>query len=226
MLEAIPGPLRDRLEVIHIPGYTEQEKLQIARRYLVKRRMQACGITNKHCKFTLGALREVIRKYTREAGVRGLERELGAICRHVATRVARRMRKQLVIDEKQVRTILGAPRFESEVATRTSMPGVATGLAWTPVGGEILFIEATSMAGKGQLILTGQLGDVMKESARAAITLVRARAEQLGIDPAVFEKEDLHIHLPAGAVPKDGPSAGVAMYTASISASRIAAALL
>jgi ATP-dependent Lon protease len=217
VLDAIPLAVRDRLEVLHIPGYTEKEKLEIARRYLVKRQLKACGLTSVRCKVRVDALRELIRYYTREAGVRNLEREIGALCRHVATLFVRRRRKPFVLDAAGVAKILGPRRFESEVALRTSQPGVSTGLAWTPVGGEILFVEATRMAGRGKLVLTGQLGDVMKESARTALSLVQSRAQELGIDPELFGVSDLHLHLPAGAVPKDGPSAGVAMFVAVVS---------
>ena len=217
VLEGIPGPLRDRFEVIHLPGYTAEEKLQIARRYLVKRRRQACGLRASDCKIDVSALREIIHYYTREAGVRGLEREIGSICRHAATRLARRRKKPLHVKAAGVAAILGPRKFESEVAMRTGSPGVATGLAWTPVGGEILFVEATTMAGTGKLVLTGQLGDVMKESAQAAISLVKSRAGSFGVDAASFESNDVHLHIPAGAVPKDGPSAGVAMFTALVS---------
>jgi ATP-dependent Lon protease len=217
VLDAIPGPLRDRCEVIHLPGYTEEEKLQIAKRYLVKRQIDANGLNAEQIHITDDALRSIIRRYTREAGCRNLEREIGAVCRSVATRFAEGRTDRAVIDEGAVREILGPQKFENEVALRTSIPGVATGLAWTAVGGEILFVEATRMPGKGELILTGQLGDVMKESARAAISLVKARAEALGVSPATFEKSDIHIHIPAGAIPKDGPSAGITLYVALVS---------
>jgi ATP-dependent Lon protease len=217
VLDTVQPALRDRLEVLHLPGYTKEEKLQIAKRYLVKRQLKACGLKASQCRVRVGALREVIRYYTREAGVRGLEREIGSLCRHAATLFARRRRKPLIIDADTVCDILGPRRYESEVALRTAQPGVATGLAWTPVGGEILFIEATRMAGSGELLLTGQLGDVMKESARAALSLVRSRAEDLGLDAETFKTHDLHVHLPAGAVPKDGPSAGVALFVALVS---------
>jgi len=218
VLQAVPGPLRDRLEVIELPGYTEEEKVQIARRYLVKRQVAACGLKASQCRIGVTGLREIIRFYTREAGVRNLEREIGAICRRAAMRVARRRSaKPLVVGPKEVRKILGAHRFERDVAMRTGLPGVATGLAWTPVGGVILFIEASRMPGRGRLTLTGQLGDVMQESARAAITLLKTNADRYGIDPKEFEQSDIHVHIPAGAVPKDGPSAGVAMFTALVS---------
>jgi ATP-dependent Lon protease len=214
VLDSIPGPVRDRMEVIEIPGYTEDEKLEIARRYLLKRQLEATGLKPEQCEITEDAIRTIIRDYTREAGVRNLERQIGAICRHVAMRIAEGSCEHMRIDSAALPAILGPRRFENEVAMRTSVPGVATGLAWTPVGGDILFVEATRVPGRNKLILTGQLGDVMKESAQAALTVVKARAVDLGIDPTVFEKSDIHIHVPAGAIPKDGPSAGVAMFTA------------
>lgn len=217
VLDTLQPALRDRLEVLHIPGYTAEEKLEIARRYLVGRQLEACGLTARQCRWRVGALRELIRYDTREAGVRGLERQIGALCRSAATLFARRRRKPLVIDVDRVREVLGPRRYESEVALRTAEPGVATGLAWTPVGGEILFVEASLMPGKGELTLTGQLGDVMKESARAALSLVRSHAEELGVEGEVFSTRDLHVHLPAGAVPKDGPSAGVALFVSLVS---------
>jgi ATP-dependent Lon protease len=214
MIDAVPGPVRDRMEVIELPGYTEEEKLEIAKRYLVKRQLEANGLTADQCEITDDALRAIIRDYTREAGVRNLERNIGAVCRHVAMRIAEGNSQRMRIDVADIPPILGASRFENEVAMRTSVPGVATGLAWTPVGGDILFVEASRVPGKGALVLTGQLGDVMKESAQAALTLAKSRASDLGIDLALFEKSDVHIHVPAGAVPKDGPSAGVAMFVA------------
>ncbi len=214
VLDQIPGPLRDRMEVIELPGYTEDEKVEIAKRYLVKRRLDATGLSPEQCVIEEAAIRAIIRDYTREAGVRNLERDIGAICHHVAMRIAEGDTKSMRIGADQLHAILGARRFESEVAMRTSVPGVATGLAWTPTGGDILFVEAAKVPGSGRLILTGQLGDVMKESAQAALSLVKARASTLGVDPASFEKSDIHVHVPAGAIPKDGPSAGVAMFTA------------
>ncbi len=214
MLDTIPGPLRDRMEIIDLSGYTEGEKLQIARRYLVRRQLEANGLKPEQVEIDDGALRAVIRSYTREAGVRGLEREIGRAMRHAAVRIAEGSAERVRIGEEDLAAILGPPRFEDEVAMRTSVPGVATGLAWTPVGGDILFIEATRTPGTGRLILTGQLGDVMRESAQAALSLVKDRAAFLGVDPGMFEKSDIHIHVPAGATPKDGPSAGVAMFTA------------
>jgi ATP-dependent Lon protease len=217
MLDTIPGPLRDRMEIISLAGYTEEEKLQIARRYLVKRQLDANGLKPDQASIDDDALRHIIHDYTREAGVRMLEREIGKVFRHAAVRIAEAPNEQVHLTAADLIESLGQPRFENEVAMRTSVPGVATGLAWTPVGGDILFIEATRAPGKGSLILTGQLGDVMRESAQAALSLVKNRAASLGIDPGIFEKSDIHIHVPAGATPKDGPSAGVAMFTALFS---------
>ena len=214
MLDTVPGPLLDRMEVISLAGYTEDEKLEIARRYLVRRQLEANGLTAEQAEIDAQALRLIIKGYTREAGVRNLEREIGKAFRHVAVQIADGSTDRVVLTAPEITTILGQPRFESEIAMRTSVPGVATGLAWTPVGGDILFIEASRTPGRGSLILTGQLGEVMRESVQAALTLVKSRAVQLGIDPAIFEKSDIHVHVPAGATPKDGPSAGVAMFTA------------
>jgi ATP-dependent Lon protease len=214
MLDTVPGPLLDRMEIISLAGYTEDEKLEIARRYLVRRQLEANGLKAEHAEIDPDALRLIIKGYTREAGVRNLEREIGKALRHVAVQIADGSTKQVVLGADEITEILGQPRFESEIAMRTSIPGVATGLAWTPVGGDILFIEASRTPGRGSLILTGQLGEVMRESVQAALTLVKSRAVQLGIDPAIFEKSDIHVHVPAGATPKDGPSAGVAMFTA------------
>jgi ATP-dependent Lon protease len=213
VLDAIPAPLRDRMEVIELTGYTEEEKLQIAQRYLLKRQLTANGLSAVQVQVTGEALRKVIVDHTREAGVRNLERQIGALLRNAAVAIASGLSSNIVIDVAEVEKILGAARFENDVALRTSVPGVATGLAWTPAGGDILFIESSRVKGTGQLILTGQLGDVMKESAQAAVTLVKSQADRLGIDPAMLENVDLHIHVPAGAIPKDGPSAGVAMAT-------------
>jgi ATP-dependent Lon protease len=213
-LENIPGPLRDRMEIIELPGYTREEKLGIATRYLVQRQQTANGVTAEQVTITDAALAAVIEGYTREAGVRNLEREIGALLRHAAMRIAEGAAAHIAIDAPDVTTILGAPRFDNEVKLRTSVPGVATGLAWTPVGGDILFVEASLVPGKGQLILTGQLGDVMKESAQAAVSLAKLRLDKLGANRSALETHDLHIHLPAGAIPKDGPSAGVAMFLA------------
>ena len=217
VLDTIPGPLRDRMEVIELSGYTEEEKAQIARRYLVRRQLLANGLKPEQCEITDAAVLALVRDYTREAGVRSLEREIGRIFRHVAMRIAEGAATIVHIDVGDLQEVLGAPRYESEVAMRTSLPGVATGLAWTPVGGDILFVEASRAPGSGRLILTGQLGDVMKESAQAALSLVKARASELGLTAAIFEKNDVHIHVPAGAIPKDGPSAGVAMFIALVS---------
>jgi ATP-dependent Lon protease len=214
VLDTIPGPLRDRMEIIQIPGYTEQEKLQIARRYLVARQLEANGLKPEQAAIADEALAAIIGDYTREAGVRNLEREIGTAFRHAAMKIAEGLADQVRIDAGNLAEILGPRKFEAEVAMRTALPGVATGLAWTPVGGDILFIEATRMPGSGKLILTGQLGDVMKESAQAALSLVKSRAASLGIDAAALEKSDIHVHVPAGATPKDGPSAGVAMFMA------------
>jgi ATP-dependent Lon protease len=214
LLDTIPGPLQDRMEIISLPGYTEDEKLEIARRYLVRRQLEANGLKPGQVEIDIDALRLIIKGYTREAGVRSLEREIGRALRHAAVQIAEGSAERVCITASDLTAILGPPRFEGEIAMRTSVPGVATGLAWTPVGGDILFIEATRVPGRGALILTGQLGDVMRESAQAALTLAKSRAGQLGIDPSIFEKSDIHIHVPAGATPKDGPSAGVAMFTA------------
>ena len=217
VLDAVPAPLRDRMEIIELPGYAEEDKAIIARRYLVPRQLKAVGLAAEQLNITDDALSEVIRGYTREAGVRQLEREIGAISRGVATRIAEGSAEQVTVNAHSVRTYLGPAKFFNEVALRTSLPGVATGMAWTPVGGDILFVEATKMSGDGKLILTGQLGDVMKESAQAALSLVKSRAESLGIADEFFKKHDLHVHLPAGAIPKDGPSAGVTLFTALVS---------
>ncbi|MBP1091040.1 endopeptidase La [Bradyrhizobium diazoefficiens] len=214
MLDQIPGPLLDRMELISLAGYTEDEKLEIAKRYLVRRQLEANGLTAEQAEIEPDALKLIVKGYTREAGVRNLEREIGKVFRHAAVQVAEGSAAKVVVTVKDIATVLGQPRFEGEIAQRTGIPGVATGLAWTPVGGDILFIEASRVPGRGGMILTGQLGDVMRESVQAAMTLVKSRASQLGIDPQLFEKSDIHVHVPAGATPKDGPSAGVAMYTA------------
>jgi len=216
-LDTIPGPLRDRMEIIELTGYTEEEKVEIGKRYLIKRQLEANGLKPEQITITDEALRRAVRDYTREAGCRNLEREIGALMRNAAVKIASGAVASVRIDGAEVEKILGSPRYENEVAMRVSVPGVATGLAWTPVGGDILFIEATQTPGSGRLILTGQLGDVMKESAQAALSLVKANAVALGVDPGSFEKSDIHIHVPAGAIPKDGPSAGVSMYTALVS---------
>jgi ATP-dependent Lon protease len=211
VLDTIPGPLRDRMEIIQLPGYTEEEKLEIAKRYLVKRQLEANGLDSSKAEITEEALKAIIRDYTREAGVRNLEREMGAVLRNAAMRIAEGAKGPIVVEPEGLHAILGPRRFESEIAERTSVPGVATGLAWTPVGGDILFIEASRIPGTGKLILTGQLGDVMKESAQAALTLAKTHLRES------LEKVDIHVHVPAGATPKDGPSAGVAMFLSLIS---------
>ncbi len=217
LLDTIPGPLRDRMEIISLSGYTDLEKLEIARRYLVRRQLEANGLTPDQAEIDDAALAAIIRGYTREAGVRSLEREIGRALRHVAVRIADGSAGHVRIGPGDLADILGPPRFEDEVAMRVSVPGVATGLAWTPVGGDILFIEAARLPGHGKLILTGQLGEVMRESAQAALSLVKSRAADLGVDPQLFDKIDIHVHVPAGATPKDGPSAGVAMFIALVS---------
>jgi len=213
-MDPVPGPLRDRMEVIEIPGYTNSDKLDIARRYLVPRQLEANGVPIKDVKFQDQALMWIIEGYTREAGVRNLERQIGAIGRSVAADIVEGRAQKATITKERVSDILGPRRFDPELASRTSVAGVATGLAYTPVGGEILFIEATRMPGRGAITLTGQIGEVMKESATAAYSLIRSRSQNLGIDPKLVAESDIHIHVPQGAVPKDGPSAGVAMFTA------------
>jgi ATP-dependent Lon protease len=210
-LDTIPGPLRDRMEIIQLPGYTEEEKLEIARRYLVKRQLEANGLETEQAVITEAALRRIIGEYTREAGVRNLEREVGAVLRRVAMRIAEGEAGPITVDAGDLHAILGASKFENEVAQRAGLPGVATGLAWTPVGGDILFIESAKVPGSGKLILTGQLGDVMKESAQAALTLAKTWTGRK------LDDVDIHVHVPAGATPKDGPSAGVAMFLSLVS---------
>jgi ATP-dependent Lon protease len=217
MLDTIPGPLRDRMEIMTLAGYTADEKMEIAHRYLVRRQLEANGLKPGQAEIDDDALREIIQNYTREAGARSLERQIGQVLRHAAVRIAEGQSGPIRVTRAELAAILGAPQFESETAMRTSVPGVATGLAWTPVGGDILFIEATRVPGSGKLILTGQLGEVMRESAQAALSIVKNRAAALGIDAGRFEKSDIHIHVPAGAIPKDGPSAGVAMFMALVS---------
>jgi ATP-dependent Lon protease len=219
LLEPIPPPLRDRMEIIRLSGYIESEKIEIAKGYLIPRQLRENGLRSKEVTFTRPALQNIIRSYTREAGVRNLEREIGAVNRKVVTHIAEGNKKKIRITPKRVREYLGRPRFfgNEEVAERTSIPGVATGLAYTPTGGDILFIEATGMPGNKGFQLTGSLGDVMQESARAALSYVRSRAEELGINPDFFDETDIHLHVPSGAQPKDGPSAGVAMATALVS---------
>jgi ATP-dependent Lon protease len=216
-LDTIPPPLRDRMEIIQLQGYTEEEKLKIAQKYLVTKQMRAHGLKTEEVTFTEDGIRAIIRDYTREAGVRNVEREIATVIRKLATKIAEGKVDSVTVDPATVRDLLGRPKYFGEVAERIDRPGVATGLVWTPVGGEILFIEATLMPGKKSLRLTGQMGDVMKESAEAALSYVRSKAREFGIDPAFYENSDVHIHVPAGAVPKDGPSAGVALVTALVS---------
>ena len=217
ILDPLPPALRDRMEVLEFPGYTLEEKLEIARRYLVSQQLSGHGLKNEHLSFTDGALQRIISEYTREAGVRQLEREIASVCRKVAKEIATGEKQSETINEERIPDLLGPPKFLPEVAERLTEPGVAIGLAWTPVGGNVIFVEALRVPGDGKLILTGQLGDVMKESAQAALSYTRARSKELGVDPGIFQKSDFHIHVPAGAIPKDGPSAGVTMAIALIS---------
>jgi len=217
VLDTIPPPLRDRMEILEIPGYTAEDKLRIARRYLAPRQREQHGLKASQIAISDAAIRLVIEGYTREAGLRNLEREIGSLCRWAARAIAEGEKDRVVIDDTDVAEVLGPRRLDPETALRTSLPGVATGLAWTPTGGDILFVEASAMPGKGRLQLTGQLGDVMKESAQAAVSLVRANAQRFGVDPEFFADHELHIHVPAGAIPKDGPSAGVTLFTALVS---------
>jgi ATP-dependent Lon protease len=219
-LETIPPPLLDRMDVIQLPGYTEDEKLEIAKRYLVPKQLRDHGLAPAKVAVAVPALRVIVREYTREAGVRGLERRIADLCRKAARKVAEGYTRKIRVDEKLAREWLGPRRFAGEVRKRTSDPGVATGLAVTAVGGDVLFVEATAYAGKGHLTVTGQLGEVMQESAQAALSWVRSHAERLGIDPGWFSEHDVHIHVPAGAVPKDGPSAGITIATALVSLAR------
>ena len=217
VLDTIPPPLRDRMEVLQLLGYTEDEKISIANRYLIPRQREAHGLKSKQITITKGAVKKIISGYTREAGLRNLEREIAGICRGVASRIAEKKAKKVTINIGDLQEYIGPIRITQESRMRTAIPGVAVGLAWTPVGGEILFIEATSMPGGKGLTLTGQLGDVMKESATAALSFIRSHAKALGVEERFFETSDLHIHIPAGAIPKDGPSAGVTMLTALVS---------
>ncbi len=217
LLDPIPGPLRDRMEVLELPGYTEEEKLIIARKYLIPKQLEAHGLKARQLKITDDAVLRIIREYTREAGLRNLERNIASICRRVARGIVEKQFKTKKVDADDIPEFLGPPKYEYEVAERLNEPGVATGLAWTPSGGDILFIEATKMRGRKGLILTGHLGDVMKESAQAALSYIRSKASKLGIPEDFFEKYDIHVHVPAGAIPKDGPSAGVTIATALLS---------
>jgi len=217
ILDTVPPALRDRMEVLEFPGYTAEEKLQIARHYLVPDQIEGHGLKPEHLTITDGALRRIISEYTREAGVRNLERHIASICRKAAKAVAMGERQSQRVDEDGIPEMLGPPLYLREVIERVNEPGVATGLAWTPTGGTVIFVEATRTPGDGRLILTGQLGEVMKESAQAALTYTRAHAQELGVDPKLYGKHDFHIHVPAGAIPKDGPSAGITMGAALIS---------
>jgi len=217
-LDPIPPALRDRLEIIELPGYTREDKRMIAKQFIVPKQLGEHGISKDQLELSDAALEEVVDGYTREAGVRNLEREIGSICRGVAVKVAEgKLEGKEVLQPESIAQYLGPQKYQSEVAERTSEAGVATGLAWTPVGGDILFIEATKMPGKGTLVMTGQLGDVMKESAQAAMSFVRTKAKWLGLEDNFLEKSDIHVHIPAGAIPKDGPSAGVTMFVALVS---------
>ncbi len=217
MQDTIIPALRDRMEIIEIPSYIEEEKVEIARQFLVPKQIKEHGLSDAHIEFTDDALHRIVRAYTREAGVRNLERQIAAICRGVAKEVASGKTEKTIVNAEMVPKFLGPEKYFSEVAERIDEPGVATGLAWTPMGGDILFVEATKMEGKGKLILTGQLGDVMKESAQAALSYIRAHAIELEVDPKFYENFDIHIHVPAGAIPKDGPSAGVTIFIALLS---------
>ena len=222
MLDPISAPLRDRMDVIEIPGYTPYDKVKIARNYLIPKQLSLHGITEKNLKIEDDALEIIIRSHTREAGVRNLERRIADVCRGVAVRVAEALDDpdeivSVEVDEDELTEFFGPERYQFEVAQRTAQPGVATGLAWTPAGGDILFIEATKMPGRGELVLTGQLGDVMKESVRAALSYIRSRTDDFNINPKFMRKHDVHLHVPAGAIPKDGPSAGITMFVALLS---------
>ncbi len=215
--DAIPPALRDRMEVLDFSGYIEDEKVQIAKRHIVPKQVEENGLTKSDVTFDDGSLKELIRSYTREAGVRNLEREIANVLRKVARGVVENKVKKTKVTKTKVSDYLGAARFHSELAERVTKPGVVTGLAWTAAGGDILFVESTQMKGKGKLTLTGQLGDVMKESATAAMTFVRSNADTYGVDPDFNENNYIHVHVPAGAIPKDGPSAGVSMVTSLVS---------
>jgi ATP-dependent Lon protease len=217
MLDPVPPALKDRMEVLELPGYTEEEKLMIARQFLLPKQLGEHGLTEENIAFDDESLKTIIRSYTREAGVRNLEREIASVCRAVAKEVAEGKTEQTTVLAESIHGYLGPIKFFSEIAERTKYSGVATGLAWTPTGGDILFIESTKMRGKGGLNLTGQLGDVMKESAQAALSYIRSKAGDYNINEEFFEKNDIHIHVPQGAIPKDGPSAGVTMLVSLVS---------
>jgi ATP-dependent Lon protease len=217
ILDTIPPPLRDRMEVLELPGYTEEEKIMIARQYLIPKQLEAHGLSEKNMKFYKSALSEIIRYYTREAGVRNLEREIASICRGVARKVTEGLKETITIKSTTVSDFLGPQRFYSEVAERTAETGVATGMAWTQSGGDIIFVEATKMKGKGNLNLTGQLGEVMQESAQAALSYIRSNAVTYSIKEDYFTNHDIHIHVPAGSIPKDGPSAGLTIFCSLVS---------
>jgi ATP-dependent Lon protease len=214
VMDTVPPALRDRMEVIELPGYTDHEKLAIATHHLLKRQLRDNGLEPAHCTWEPAALQLVIEEYTRESGVRELERQIGAVCRGIAAQVAQDAGTRVTVTPDVVRQMLGAAKYVRESRLKVSRPGVVTALAYTPYGGEVLYIESTRYPGSGQVTLTGQIGSVMKESAQAALSLVRTRAAELGIQPDLFKATDVHIHVPSGAVPKDGPSAGVAMFTA------------
>jgi ATP-dependent Lon protease len=214
-LDTIPPALLDRMEILQLSGYTDEEKLRIAQRYLIPKQLRANGLSPDELTFDEAAVRRIIRGYTREAGVRALERQIATVCRKVARQIAEGHSEPVRVDIDHLESFLGRPHFHDEVAERTERPGVAVGLAWTPTGGDVLFVEAAMMPSSGEsLLLTGMLGDVMRESAQAALSYVRSNAEQLGVDPTVFKGKTVHVHVPAGAIPKDGPSAGVTMLTA------------
>jgi ATP-dependent Lon protease len=219
LLEPIPEPLRDRMEIITLSGYTEKEKIAIARGYLIPRQLRENGLRPNEVTFSDAALEKLIRSYTREAGVRNMEREIGSVCRKVVTMIAEAGVEGIEVTPEKIQELLGRPHYfsDEEIAWRTSIPGVATGLAWTPFGGDVLFIEATRMPGNKGFQITGSIGNVMQESAHAALSYVRSKASNLGLDSEFFDKSDIHLHIPAGAAPKDGPSAGVAIATALVS---------
>ncbi len=218
VMHTIPRPLLDRIEIINIPGYTEEEKVEISKRYLVPKQVRDHGLTNKQIVFSDTTLQKIIGDYTRESGVRGLERNIATLCRKVARQIVQEKRTNVKVTAQNLHTYLGAPRYRHTQAERQPQVGVSTGLAWTEVGGDVLAIEVSVMKGKGKLLLTGQLGEVMRESAQAGFSYIRTRAQELGIDGNFQEETDIHIHLPEGGIPKDGPSAGISMSTAVVSA--------